>query len=177
MPHFSAHPLFIELVPAVQKCIDDFASKNPTVPIPDLKRISGLLARIRDVPAAPVTTARKAVVAAANLRPERVRKAKVSVHATSFNFLRPLASLISGLFAQGNKRPRLSKEFIESEDDEVVALVKSPVVAPANKSLINEEMVSSLIKLLLYYFSDSYSRSPSMTQVSCLWRLTQVILF
>ncbi|KAF8816870.1 hypothetical protein BYT27DRAFT_7247755 [Phlegmacium glaucopus] len=107
VPFFVAHPLFQEIPPAVQNAVQDFSAKNPAVGLPEhTPHIAGLVARIKDSLAPP---AKKVSVAAANLHPEKIKRIKTTTL---------------------GKHPRLSKEFINSDDD-VAAFLNSPNTVPS----------------------------------------------
>ncbi|KAF8806936.1 hypothetical protein BYT27DRAFT_7256942 [Phlegmacium glaucopus] len=107
VPGFISNPLFQEIPPVVQNTINDFCTKNPGVPLPELThRIAGLVARIKDSLPPP----KKAAIAAANVRPEKGKKVKPAT----------------------TKHPCLSKETVDSDDDEITAFLNAPIQGPSN---------------------------------------------
>ncbi|KAF8809164.1 hypothetical protein BYT27DRAFT_7255038 [Phlegmacium glaucopus] len=127
MPGFILNPLFQEIPPGVENTINNFCIKNPGVLLPETTHhITGLVARIKD---SLIPTAKKgmiliqiclfpfqhsliltAAIAAANIHPEKIKKVKPAM----------------------TKRPRLSKETVNSDDDNIAIFLNAPTHGPSN---------------------------------------------
>lgn len=107
IPFFTSHPMFLEIPPAVHSALEDFFDKNPSFEKPaNYKVIIGLNARARESSKAAAkrgvfplllyiacdfseSLSRShllAAVIAANLRPEKTKKAKASANVSFFIF-------------------------------------------------------------------------------------------
>jgi len=133
-------------------------------------RIQGLVARVKDAlnfPAKkgkipsnfysffwPSPSLSLAAISAANLRPEKIKKTKASVRLLIFLLHFWDFKLISFIIIQG-KRPHLSKEFIDSEDD-IADFLDSPTVAP---KVVTNSKVPLIIEEKVCLFHQFYSVS------------------
>jgi hypothetical protein len=137
VPHYVSFPAFQELAPAALNAVNKYAAKHPDFKLPEtFPRLVGLVARVKDVP---VTSAKKgepsappssclillmprrllAATSAANLRPEKGKKGKVTLP-----FLSCLSGTNTSCCTVQTKRPRLSKETVDSDDEEIAAFLE-----------------------------------------------------
>lgn len=128
MPRHLSSPAFQELPPAVLTTVNDYTAKHPNFLLPDnFPRLVGLVARVKDSLVGP---AKKGMffclsllscliffflvaISAVNLRPEKIKKSKAAVSLFLIAFI---SSVLTFAVTQG-KRPRLSKETVDSDDD------------------------------------------------------------
>ena len=207
VPFFVNHTLFLEIPPLVYTTLEEFFSKNPSFDKPPLYgKLAGLNARVKDSLA---ISAKKgtsspfllrapflrfevlAALSAAPLRPEK--KPRVSAKATPgvrflpSQFLRNFAYPF--LVFQG-KRPRISKEFVDSEDDiaeflddATPSLSKCSDCGTTGHTLktcpsttIPSVGLSSFSVFLLFthFRGPLRERSPLLRPLTCLWMWTVV---